>query len=254
MAEAVIEPNQSLKREKAFDRRVHEIDFVRGICILLVVFDHLMFCFMEYENNAFCQMYWDSTFRRVFREFVLFAFCFCSGVSCGFSRNNWRRACELIGVAAAVLVVMGIVNAMGTFGFTRIDFNVIGVLGFSTLIYAFFEKKSWKSVLAMMLILLLCWCYVIPILYNEFYNGSMSSLPYIPFFWQNRSYADYMPMFPYCVWFFVGAVFMRFFYKEKKSLFKHKWNWERPICFVGRHTIWIYLIHQVVFVPFFMIF
>jgi hypothetical protein len=42
------------------------------------------------------------------------------------------------------------------------------------------------------------------------------------------------------------------FYQDKKSRLP-RGEWERPICFVGRNTLWIYLGHQVVFIPLFMI-
>ena len=77
---------------------------------------------------------------------------------------------------------------------------------------------------------------------------------YIPVLWNGiRPYTgDWMPLFPYIFFFFSGAFFSYFFYKEKKSYFKRH-EWERPVCFVGRNTIWIYLGHQVVFIPLFML-
>ena len=64
--------------------------------------------------------------------------------------------------------------------------------------------------------------------------------------------ADWMPLVPYIFFFFLGAVFSYFFYADKKSKLP-RFEFERPFCFVGRYTLYIYLGHQVVFIPLFMI-
>ena len=63
--------------------------------------------------------------------------------------------------------------------------------------------------------------------------------------------ADWMPLVPYIFFFFLGATLTTIIYKEKKPLFKRR-EFERPICYVGRHTLWIYLGHQAVIIPVFM--
>ncbi|MCD8204435.1 MAG: DUF1624 domain-containing protein [Coprobacillus sp.] len=242
------EPVDRKPKVKAFDKRVHEIDFLRGICILLVVFDHIMYDLYAYKSMDFATWYWHWTAREVFREFVLFVFCFLSGISTTFSRNNWRRACELLLIMGLILFVTNIGTAWGIFGNISIEFNVIGVLGVSTLLYAFFEKKSWRALLGVLLICVLFTNIALPMLYDAFggYGGA-----YVPFLWANKNYGDYMPLFPYIIWFFAGAIFARFYYQNKQSLLKHKFFWERPICFIGRHTLIIYICHQIILTPLF---
>ena len=63
---------------------------------------------------------------------------------------------------------------------------------------------------------------------------------------------DWMPLVPYIAFFFAGALFAMFVYQDKKSKLP-RGEWERPICFVGRNTLYIYLGHQVVLIPLFMI-
>ena len=35
--------------------------------------------------------------------------------------------------------------------------------------------------------------------------------------------------------------------------FKRKGNWEKPICFLGRHTLIIYIAHEVIFTIIFVL-
>ncbi|MCD8203531.1 MAG: DUF1624 domain-containing protein [Coprobacillus sp.] len=239
------EPVDRKPKVRAFDRRVHEIDFLRGICIVLVVFDHIMYDLYAYQSMDFAAWYWHWTAREVFREFVLFLFCFLSGISTAFSKNNYKRSCELIAVMILIMFVTNIGTEWGVFGNISIEFNVIGVLAVCTLIYAFVEKKTWRVLLAVLLICVLFTNIALPVLEDNFGRA------YFPILWANKSYGDYMSLCPYIIWFFAGAIFSRFYYQNRTSLLKHKYNWERPICFIGRHTLIIYILHQIILTPIF---
>jgi uncharacterized membrane protein len=288
MSDALVLQNQPSRKLGAFEKRIHEIDFIRGFLMILVILDHLFLRFAQYgrtwfeiTNNPMFQalyqfgdFYWDSVARSLIRPIALFGFTFISGISCAFSKDNWKRAGLMVLVYVGVLVVTNIMDAtMG--GGMRIDFNVIGVLAFSTLIYCFFQKKTWKSISAMVLIFSLVTIVIIPLLLTI---PNMTKA-YVPFLWSTdsiRSYwdfntlsfryisypnpafttlgihaGDHMPLFPYIVFFFLGALISIFVYKNKKSVFKNRYEFERPVCFIGRHAIWFYLLHQVVFLPVF---
>lgn len=271
MSELVIDnQNVSRKRVGAFEKRIHEVDLLRGLLILLVVFDHIMNNIMLHSiswaewvpsNPAFENLmngmiwYWNGEPRAVIRYVALFLFCFVSGISSQFSRNNWKRAGELLIVWGILLVGGRLLEAYQWLPNTntRIDFNIIGVLAFSTLFYCFIQNQSWKGMLASCLIWFLVSCYLVPFLgaINDVANNPDV---YIPVLWNGKRYftGDWMPLFPYITFFFMGAVFSYFFYRAKKSYFTRH-EWERPFCFVGRNTIWIYLGHQVIFIPIFML-
>lgn len=260
--------NISRDKISPFDKRVHEVDFLRGILILIVIMDHIFWNLNHYygiwdsffdnsnifvhQNYLFFHWYWTSALREVVRQFVLFLFCFVSGISCAFSKNNWSRAGLMVGVATLVSVVTNLVDAWGILGQTaRIDFNIIHVLAFSILIYCFFQKKTWKSLLAMCLIFIIFSIYTIPAL--KAIPGSEDA--FVPMLWASNSIvmADWLPLFPYIAFFFAGAILSTFIYKDKKSIFKKSYKFERPICFIGRHTLIIYLAHQIIIIPIFML-
>ena len=248
------------RNSRSFEKRVHEIDFFRGLLILLVVFDHLMNQFLV--NNFFwpemvaaTQWYWDFELRFVIRFFALAAFCFISGISSAFSRNNWLRAGQFLVFWAVLAVTTSMLQTWKVFGNLRlsIQFNIIGVLAWSTLLYCFIQNKSWRSLLAMVIgTFLLSW-YVIPWLQNV---ASIKEIaPYAPsIFKPTGTFGDWMPLFPFILFFMLGALLSYFVYRDKKESFTSvKYNWEKPFCFLGRHTLVIYLGHIVVLLIIFAI-
>ena len=260
-------------RRKPFDTRIHEIDFIRGILICLVVMDHIFNFTMNFTSgwagaehlqpyyaiNLATNFYWTHPVRIVVRWLCLISFCFISGVSCAFSKSNSKRAMQMVGIWALLFIVTNIIKGalvssnlnVGVTDF-RIDFNVIGVLGWSTLLYCFFEQKNWKWLLVVGLIGL-----ALHPLCQVLSRTTFGKNTYVPFLWRpyvgddvigskSLTQADHMPLFPYLGFFFLGAMVSKLTYaKDKKSYFK-RYNWERPICFVGRHTLLIYGTHVLV--------
>lgn len=271
MSETIVADQSITRKPKAFDKRIHEIDLIRGFLIALVIFDHIM-CWLNIytESWYFAGMqqfkvayqifnyYWDSNERGIVREIALFGFVFISGVSTAFSKNNWIRAGEML--AFAFVLTGGSIIANEFLSKTlnaclRIDFNIIAVLAWSTLFYCFASGKTWRSIVAGMLLCLLLSWYLIPELntYNEAHHLNMD-FPAIFDPWKQHVYADWMPLFPYISYFFMGALFSYFFYAPtKQSLIKRKGNWERPICFMGRHSLLIYIGHQAILIPIFLL-
>ena len=58
---------------------------------------------------------------------------------------------------------------------------------------------------------------------------------------------DYFPLLPYLGYAFGGAAVITLFYGEGKSLFpKLDGAWNKPFRFMGRHTLVVVILHQVV--------
>lgn len=252
-----------------FEKRIHEIDFIRGVLIFLVVLDHVFWCFKYYgqiwygENHWMYQVfnfYWTSVARMIIQPLAVGAFCFISGVSTAFSKNNWKRVTIMLIFWAVIAlgsnILQLVLNNSGSNANIRVDFNIIGCLAFCSLVYCFIQKRSWKGLLAATLIAFLLSTYFVPMLRNGLYNvvgGRLSTRPgasynipnvYLIPLWEYPVQGDYVPFFPFLLFFLMGTLFSAFFYREnKKSLIPQRKEWERPICFVGRHTLIIYLAH-----------
>jgi len=148
-----------IKKTSRSKNRVWEVDFLRGLCIVLMLFDHLMynFAFMDQmaynwhsvESNFFIGMqaaaswYWNLDARNIIRVTVVFLFLFLSGISCSFSKHNGKRFLKM---SAAACIVM-----LATFGLDWIIgggmFILFGILhimavsiGFYCLIKLVFRK------------------------------------------------------------------------------------------------------------------
>ena len=222
-----------IKRKKgAFEKRIHEIDFLRGFLIGLVLMDHLFWCLQHYNGiwmittgGAFFEtmykifsFYWNSTAREIVRFIALFGFTFISGVSSAFSRNNWVRAGQMLLVFALIAVGSNLLDAShflgDSQGSVRIDFNVIGVLAWSTLFYCFVQGKSYRTILVGVLITFLLSWYLIPELNTLYLNKGWHA--YVPPLWEPEDQADWMPLFPFIFFFFMGGLFSYFIYKDRK--------------------------------------
>lgn len=257
-------------KKNSFETRIHEIDLLRGVLMCLVILDHLINLFMSFNLGwaggqaaivageaiqpfltiyQIAKFYWDSSFRIIARWICLGSFCFVSGISCAFSRNNWKRAGQMIALWAFVFIFSNILESIRSSNgidlgirTMRVDFNIIGVLAWSTLTYCFVQDLQWKWLLAIIILSL-----AVHPLCAMLAKTSWGEMTYAPFLWRPTAsiadQADYMPLFPYLAFFFSGALLTKFTYGvTKKSYFK-QYEWERPFCFVGRHSLVIYALH-----------
>ena len=277
-----IEQTSNKKKKDIFLKRIHEIDFARGLLIIIVMIDHLIWNFKYYGQiwwggsswvYGAANFYWTSTARAIIQPLALMAFCFISGISCSFSRNNKKRALIAIIFWAVIFLFSNLIQIILESNqadmIIRVDLNIIGVLDLSMGAYCLVEKRSWKILLACIIFGFLVSQYLSPSLreilvkacggwsntrtgVNYGKNGTPKF--YMPLFWEYPEQADFVPLFPYIVVFFLGAFVSYFVYKEKRqSIFPHRYEWERPVCFLGRHTLIIYLAHFIIMRGIFMI-
>ncbi|MCL2847773.1 MAG: DUF1624 domain-containing protein [Firmicutes bacterium] len=162
-----------MKKPKANKRnRVWEVDFLRSICILLMLWDHLMFNFAFLDENtvfgnfiyghdlyvgnvffesmhAFASFYWGWTVRVIVRNIVVFLFLFLSGISCALTKNNKERLIKLAAAAGIVTIVTYFVDLIMRGGGSLVSvggvetggtalFILTGILYMATISLAFF--------------------------------------------------------------------------------------------------------------------
>lgn len=139
------------KKTVAKKKRIWELDFWRGLAIILVVFDHMFYdfarIFIGWKSsgvgflealNEISVSYLDSDVRFFWRPAFLFLFFCVSGICTSLSKNNFLRGVRLWVVALCISMITYAGEAVGGDGIFVL-FGVIHCLGTVILIYSFID-------------------------------------------------------------------------------------------------------------------
>ena len=234
--------------------RAYELDTLRGLAMIFVIFMHFSWDLRYMFGLAECSYLIAPWFEGLMHPFFLVVFVGVSGVCCTFSRNNVIRGLKLLAVALALTA--GTAVATYCFGFdSLIIFNVLHLLSCGIFLYALVAFLERKFSISPKLINALfgfigCFAMILGTTISN-YNYQVDSPILIPtgiMMISTPAMADYMPLFPWIGVFMVGVVIGRVCYAEKKSLVPPKSDVTRkitaPFEFIGRHSLLIYLAHQ----------
>ena len=250
-------------------QRVWEVDFLRGLMILFVVWDHFMWDVNnigggQYNTGLFrwlydlSKTYYAGSLRALTHDVFVTMFVLTSGVSCSFSRSNGKRAIKMCSFAILFSAVTYGISAVIKEDLT-IYFNVIHVVALSVLIYTAIEwvwsklTKNWSknifgviffAVTMTALVLGHCAKYMGVHWTNVIFGESEWRTAVIKKFKWGGDYLSFLPDFG---WFLVGVVLGKGIYREKKSIFPSvNPKFVAPVTFCGRFSLWVYFISQVV--------
>lgn len=250
-------------------RRIWELDFLRGVCILLMVMDHTFFdvaylfnkAWMDTGNQAvidfvnFTVHYWNMPLRTVTREIVIWTLFMICGISNSFSRSNLKRGIQLMAFAMIItLVTVYLDNNMEAFQGIAIRFGVLHMLASCILIWVIIDtifRDTYKTAAACFSVAIIILCLYpnmdhltagLNITTNNwgFIHENFAESLY------DYSAGDYFPLIPNLGIFMIGAAIGPVIYRNRKSLlsFLDKFNWYRPVNFFGRNTLIIVVLHQ----------
>lgn len=231
--------------------RAEFLDLLRGFAIIYVMLYHLLYdlIFFGGIDMPFFFTDWWETVHQLFL-IVLFG---VSGICAGFSKNVLRRGAtlflmgEALTIATAVfmpdnIIVFGVLSCFGTimliYGvispvLKKIP-NIIVFVVFTLLTVVFFNFARNESLFLLFTRIQLD----LPDNINYLYPIGITASGF-------RS-SDYFPLIPYGFIFLAGTAFSdyvkngqlpSFFYKAKLPV----------INFLGKHSLWAYIIHQPVF-------
>ena len=266
------------KRKSA---RIWELDFFRGLSILLVVVDHAMYDFARLFNfwgssgstvleflHRYGVLYLDSDVRFFWRPAFLFVFFFTSGLCTSFSRNNFLRGARLVIVASLVSIVTYLADYLfGTNVYAM--FGVLHCIAAVILVFAVVDalvRLSFKLVkkitnsgnaLAERIVRIVVFiaigiaCAVVNKIYNVPLAEVMGNYTAIEtnsrimglfFYCENWWTADYFPLFPYISFFFLGAGAAGILYGKKRSLLPElDGKWHLFFTVPGRYSLFFYI-------------
>ena len=229
-------------------KRYHLLDSLRGFLLILMIIYHTMYDITVLGSGDFSVR---NMAGYIFQQFIGWGFIFLSGMCRTMGKRHLRRGLIILASAALVSLV--------TFIFmpgSAIFFGVLVFLGSATLIMIPLEKVI-KDVYPPFGFLL---CLMLFMLCKNISSGNLGfeSLVFIQlpdFLYQNLATAylgfppadfasgDYYPLFPWFFLYLCGYFFWKYF--GRKPWIQNSLSIKVPVLdFLGRHSLWVYLIHQ----------
>lgn len=228
--------------------RIPIIDEIRGFCVICMMIYHLCFV-LRYTYDVEIPLMFDGWFMFVQQSFAG-VFILISGIVSNFSRNNLRRGvlCFFAGMAVTFVTAVVVPSA-------PVYFGILHCLGVSMMIYGLcgdaLSRLPWLPVMIIWLCafaLTVC----LPRLGIIGFPSFGFSLPealygtelLLPLGIIPRSFAtiDYFPLIPWFFLFLAGTM-LGVPIKEKAQTRTFRSHC-KPLAFVGRHALLIYLAHQ----------
>jgi uncharacterized membrane protein len=211
-------------------KRVWEIDFSRGLALVLMVYFHVIYDMNEmYGYN----INYESGLNRLAGRTAGVLFILISGVSCELSRNNLKRGLKILGFGLAITLFTCL--AYPSFA---ILFGILHLIGTSIILYSLLlSKAKWHVQAAAGIAVIAAKTLVnrVSVMHNYLF--------FIGIYSPGFSSADYYPLVPWFGVFLLGAAAGKLLYKNKRSLLTETYR-DNVINMAGRHTLLVYLVHQ----------
>ena len=252
-----------MNETKKNKNRIFELDLLRGIAVFLMIFDHVMFDlwgllpsvfegYPGYEGGwrslfLLSRDYWDWDVRINVRYIVVFVFLALTGICTSFSRSNVKRGLKLGALSLALSIVTIIISYITGNGDITILFGVLHCISVSLIAVGVIEKftKSKWIYLAIGAIMVGVGMYIgvdVP-----YVTPSAEDMPLIllkTVLGTVMSGGDSFPLLLNGGQIFIGVFLGKLLYSERASIFSLKYN-NNLITFFGRHSLPVYVIHQV---------
>ena len=240
------------------NKRIWELDFIRGCCVLLMVLDHTLFDLgMVFFSQWFpaggsgllhtlchfaANFYWMHPLRSIIQPSIVMIFILICGISCGFSRSNLRRGLKLLGIALLLTTATyALDRLMGYTDFFIIRFGILHMLAFSILLFAGLRRCGrWLTFICGLLLAALgLWFGANPI-------ANSGLIPYILGIGSGSYSSDYFPLLPWVGYFLIGGALTALLYRKRISFFPNHGEGRalKPFMWLGKHALWIYVLHQ----------
>lgn len=233
------------------------LDTVRGVCILSMVAYHGMYDLVDIFGLP--SAWYTGLPGYIWQQSICWTFILLSGMCWQLSRHHVKRGLLLVGCGAAISLITWL--AMPS---QRILYGVLNLLGLSALLLIPLDKlfrkvPAWAGLGGALLLfaltknvsrgslgfegLVLCplpeWLYVTDLL-------AVAGFP-SPTFWST----DYFPLLPWFFLFCAGYFLWRLLSQSERAK-ELLAPGVRPLSFLGRHSLIIYLAHQPVLMGVFL--
>ena len=224
-------------------KRFWEIDFLRGIAIIMMVMFHFLWDLNHFYNFDISV---SKGFWNVFQITTASLFLFLVGISLTISNTNnnagyikyLKRGLKIFSFGLIITVVTKLI-----FPDSFVVFGILHLIGVSIILSYVFRKFRYLN-----LLFGICFVVVGGLLKN--YAVNFDWLFFLGLY-SNRFYSlDYFPIFPWFGVILIGMFFGNLLYSTNKRNFKLKDSSENKavnfVCFLGKKSLIIYLLHQIV--------
>lgn len=232
---------------KSLEERFWEIDFLRGLAIIMMIIYHLFYdldFFNVYNININSGFWWYFA-RTTATMFILLV-----GISLTLSYSRARMLNPKSNLYSKYLrrglrtFAGGLIITLMTWIFLREGFIIFGVLhliGISIILaYPFLKLRSWNLLIGII--------FTSIGIYLKKFTFGFPWLIWLGFKPDTFYTVDYFPIFPWFGVILIGLFIGNLLYAN----YTRKFNfWDPPnfsfiglFCFLGRHSLLIYLIHQ----------
>jgi len=237
--------------EKKMAQRFWEIDFLRGIAIIMMVLYHLLYnlhYFAHFNVNVY------SGFWMYFARTTATIFIFLVGVSLsisfsrtkGFSFGSTKETRLFLKYLRRGLKVFswGLIITLVTrifLGKAFVIFGILHLIGISIILaYPFLKLHYWNLFFGVFCIIL--GAYLKGFIFNFSYLSWLGFRP-------AQFYSvDYFPLLPWFGVVLIGIFFGNIFYPDYSRKFQlvelSSFSGIKVFCFLGKHSLLIYLLHQ----------
>ena len=226
-------------------KRIWELDVLRGICILGVVAVHFIYDLVE----LYQLVHWEyPPLFSFIKQWGGVLFLLISGICVTLGNHSVRRG---IVVFFCGLIISGVTYGMYHYGFAgksiMIYFGVLHCLGTCMLLWPMYKNTPWWGLLLQGLILVALGLYCSDLIMNRQLIIDSQWLIPLGLFPTNFASSDYFPLLPNLGFFLIGSAIGKTVYKKKESLLpmvRPENCIVRFFSFFGKHSLWIYLLHQ----------
>lgn len=225
-------------------KRIWELDAFRGLCIIGVVLVHLVYDLVDLYGIV--KWEYPAWFAFI-KDWGGILFLLLSGVCVTLGSRSVRRG--LI-VFLCGMICTAVTYAMFRMGFDKsiiIYFGVLHCLGVCMLLWPTYKNMKWWGLLLHGIVLAALGLYLDHLLTERLLSTTDQWLMPLGLYWKGFASSDYFPILPNLGYFLVGAAIGKTLYRKKETLLPMV-NPRNPILrclqFFGRHSLWIYLLHQ----------
>lgn len=224
------------------EKRLWEIDFLRGTAVVLMIFHHFAYDLSYFRG---INLFEGDLFWFVFPRIIAGTFILLAGVSLSLShmKNPCRKFTNYFWRGAGIFFLGAVITLVTCILVPQIYiiFGILHFIGVSTMLAYPFLKQGKKNLLYAAAII------IAGLLLSQ-HEYNFSHLLWLGFSPAGFRTLDYFPLLPWFGLILVGIYLGQGLYKNYKRKISLPELGEKPVidyvCFLGRKSLLIYFLHQ----------